>query len=366
MYRLLILNPGSTSTKVAIFQDDQCEIKVTVKHDTAELSGFANIMEQLTYRKTMVDQWLKDEGALAQPFHGIMARGGLLQPIPSGTYPLNASLLEDLRHCVYGTHASNLAAIIADAYSRQWNVPAFVTDPVVVDEMEPQARLSGTPGISRRSIFHALNQKAMARRAAQQLGKAYDQCNLIIVHMGGGISVGTHRRGQVIDVNNALDGEGPMSPERSGTLPVTALVRHIFAGGVSRRDLYKSLVGSGGLVAHTGTNDGRELERRANLGEEKAKTLLAVMAYQTAKEIGRAAMALKGHCDAVVLTGGLAYSQLICDAILQYSQWIAPHIVLPGEHELEALAEAGWRVLSGTEAPREYPSGRLMKCLKVK
>lgn len=366
MYRLLVLNPGSTSTKAAVFDKGHCSLKTTITHDAAELSQFGHIMEQLAYRKAMVDQWLREEGALEHAFDAVMARGGLLQPIPSGTYPLNERLLTDLRTCRYGTHASNLAAIMAQEYSTQWNVPAFVADPVVVDELQPVARFSGHPNIPRRSIFHALNQKAMARRAAAQLGKAYDQCNLIVVHMGGGISVGAHRRGQVVDVNNALDGEGPMSPERSGTLPVTGLIRHIFRTDVERQQLYRSLVGKGGLVAHLGSNDGRELEQRADAGDEKVSLLLDAMAYQTAKEIGRARMALDGPCDAVVLTGGLAYSKRICHAIIQYTDWIGPHITLPGEHELEALAEAGTRVLSGEEEPRQYPSGRLIPCQKVK
>ncbi len=360
MTRLLVLNPGSTSTKAAVYSDGHCEAKTTIVHYADELEQYSHIMQQYSFRTEAVRGWLFNQGLTRLPFDGIMARGGLLSPIPSGTYLVNDAVLDDLRHCRYGVHASNLAALMADEFSKAWEIPAFIADPVVVDELQDAARVSGHPEIERRSIFHALNQKAAARKAAERLQRTYSGAHLIVAHLGGGISVGAHYQGRVIDVNNALDGEGPMSPERAGTLPVTGLIRHVFRTGIQKEQLYRRLVGQGGLVAHLGSNDGREIEERIVAGDARARQIYDVMAYQIGKEIGRCSMVLRGCVHGIVLTGGLAHSHYLVEKIKHFIDWIAPVIVLAGENELQALAEAGFRVFEANEQARVYPSGRFV------
>jgi butyrate kinase len=354
-YRLLIMNPGSTSTKLAIFEDESLVHKEDLRHSADLIGQFARVYDQYPFRRDVILKWLAEKGISPRSLSAVVGRGGLLRPIPGGTYRVTAAMLEDVKVGVQGEHASNLGAPLAyEIAQAAGGAPAFIVDPVVVDELEPVARISGLPGFPRRSIFHALNQKATARRAAGDMAKRYDELNLIVVHLGGGVSVGAHRQGRVIDVNNALDGEGPMSPERAGTLPTLGVVNMAFSWRYDLREISRMAVGKGGFVAHLQTNDAREVERRIAAGDEHADLIYRAMAYQTAKEIGRAAVALEGKVDRICLTGGLAYSKILTQWLREAVEWIAPVAVYPGEDEMIALAEGALRVLRGEEPPKEY------------
>ncbi|MGE5674648.1 MAG: butyrate kinase [Mycobacterium leprae] len=352
--RLLVINPGSTSTKIAVFEAEKAVFTETLRHQVEDLSRFNRIYDQYPFRREIILKWLESVGVEPESLAAVVARGGLLRPVAGGTYQVNAQMLKDLEEGLQGQHASNLGAPLAYNIAAPLGIPAFVVDPVVVDELEPVARVTGLPELPKRSIFHALNQKAIARRAARDLGHTYQEVNLVVVHMGGGISVGAHQKGRVIDVNNALDGDGPMAPERAGTLGAGDLVKLCFSGKYTLAELQKLIVGKGGLVAHLGTNDARQVEQMIAEGNAQAELLYRAMAYQVAKEVGRAAVALRGQVDRVVLTGGLAYSPQLTGWISEYTSWIAPTALYPGEDELLALAEGGLRVLRGEEEPREY------------
>ncbi|MTI94863.1 MAG: butyrate kinase [Firmicutes bacterium] len=354
-HRLLVINPGSTSTKIAVYEADRPMLEQTLRHSSDELKQYESIIDQYQFRKDVILETLHSQGINLNKLSAVVGRGGLLKPIAGGTYTVNELMLEHLRQGLQGQHASNLGGIIAWEIASQFDIQAFIVDPVVVDELNPEARISGMPEIERRSIFHALNQKAVARRAAAELNSDYDKVNLIVVHLGGGISVGAHCRGRVVDVNNALDGEGPFSPERAGGLPVGDLVKLCFSGKYSQQELYKKLVGQGGLVAYLGTNDGREVQERVSAGDKDAELIYRAMTYQVAKEIGSCAAVLRGDVDAVVLTGGLAYDrELLVPWIEERVSFIAPVKVYPGEDEMLALALGGLRVLEGREQAREY------------
>ena len=355
-HRLLIINPGSTSTKIAIFEEERLAFKEDLRHSAEDLAKFQRVYDQYAYRKDMILQWLVSVGLTPASLSAVVGRGGLLRPIPGGTYRVNDRMLADVQAGLRGEHASNLGAPLAWEIARAaGGVPAFIVDPVVVDELEPVARISGLPTMPRRSIFHALNQKAVARRAAKELGRPYDELNLIVVHLGGGVSVGAHLKGRVVDVNNALDGEGPMSPERAGALPSLGLVHLCYSWRYTLPEISKMAVGKGGFVAHLKTNDAREVENRAMSGSDaKAETVFQAMAYQVAKEIGRCAVALQGKVDRIILTGGLARAKPLVQWITESTQWIAPVIVYPGEDEMQALNEGALRVLKGEEEPKEY------------
>ena len=354
-HRLLIMNPGSTSTKIAVFADEQPLFTESLRHSAEEVGRFARVYDQYAFRRDLIVARLQERGVEIASLSAVVGRGGLLRPIPGGTYRVNEAMLKDLREAPNGEHASNLGALLAhEIANAAGGIPAFIVDPVVVDEMEPVARLSGLPGMPRRSIFHALNQKATARRVARDLGKAYEEVNLVVVHLGGGVTVGAHRKGRVIDVNNGLDGEGPFSPERVGTLPSLGLIHLSFSWRYTLLEISKMLVGKGGLVAHLGTNDARLVEERIAAGDTRAERVYRAMAYQVAKEVGRAAVALSGQVDRVVLTGGLAYSELLTGWIRERVAWIGPVAVYPGEDEMQALAEGALRVLRGQELPRSY------------
>jgi butyrate kinase len=313
-------------------------------------------MEQEEFRYDEIVKVLDSRGVDPKEFDAAVGRGGLMRPIQGGTYAVGDRMLEDLRSLAYGSHASNLGAPLAVRFAAgaKKNAPAFIVDPVVVDELADEARISGLPEMPRVSIFHALNQKAVARRAAAELKKPLKDCNLVVSHMGGGISVGAHRGGRVVDVNNALDGEGPMSPERAGSLPVGGLVSLCFSGRYTQKEIQKMIVGKGGLVAHLGTNDLREAEKRAAAGDAQTTLVLDALCLQIAKEIGRAAVVLKGEVDAIVLTGGLAYSDKLCGRVTERVSFIAPVLRFPGEDEMQALAEGALRVLRGEESPLIY------------
>ena len=353
-YKILAVNPGSTSTKIAIFEDDKEIFKKKLFHPREELSKFDRIVDQYEFRKEVILQALKEAGFKLEELSAVVGRGGLLRPIPGGTYRVNEAMLHDLRIGLQGEHASNLGGILAYEIAKPYGIPAFIVDPVVVDEMEPIAKISGLPEIERRSIFHALNHKAVARLAAKDLGKKYEEVNLIVVHLGGGISVGVHRKGRVIDVNNALNGDGPFAPERAGGLPVWDAMKLALSGKYTEHELKKKLAGQGGIVAYLGTNDMREVEDRVKSGDEKARLIFEAMAYQVAKEIGADATVLKGDVDAIVLTGGLAYSDMFVGWIKERVSFIAPVLVYPDEDEMRALACGALRVLRGEEQPLEY------------
>ena len=348
-YKLLIINPGSTSTKIAVYQDKEEIFEKTLRHSSEEIDKFEKIADQLDFRKDIIENVLKEGGINLGDLDAVVGRGGLLKPIKGGTYIVNDAMVEDLKIGVSGQHASNLGGIIARQIGDEINVPSYIVDPVVVDEMEEVARLSGVPEMPRISIFHALNQKAIGRRAAENIGKKYEDCNFLIVHMGGGITVGAHKKGKVIDNTNGLDGEGPFSPERSGGLPVGALFRACYGDEMTKDQVSKRIKGQGGVVAYLGTNDIREVEARINDGDEKAKLVYEAMIYQICKEIGAYATVLKGDIDAIILTGGIAHSAKVRDMIKERVGFLGEVLSYPGEDEMSALAEGGLRVLKGEE-----------------
>lgn len=353
-YKILAINPGSTSTKISVFENHDLLMEKTLRHSTEEINKYDKISDQFEFRKNVIMESLDQAGITVDSLDAVVGRGGLLQPIEGGTYEVSDRMLEDLKVGVLGEHASNLGGIIAKEIADIAFAPAFIVDPVVVDEMDEIARFSGMPEIPRISIFHALNQKATARRAAVQLKKSYEDINVIVAHMGGGVSVGAHSKGRVIDVNNALDGEGPFSPERSGGLPSGDLAKLCYSGKFTHPQIKKKLKGEGGIVAYLGTNDAREVEKMIEEGDEKARLIYEAMAYQVAKEIGGCAAVLKGDVDAIVLTGGIAYSKMITEWIKERVGFISQVIIYAGEDEMKALAEGGLRVLQGEETPKKY------------
>ena len=345
----LIINPGSTSTKIGVFEDEKLLFDETLRHTTEEIAQFDRIVSQKNFRKEVILNFLKENDIDVKSFDVIVGRGGLLKPIPSGTYAVTDKLLEDLKNAVGGEHASNLGGILA----REIGVPSYIVDPVVVDEMGQLARLSGVPELPRVSIFHALNQKAVAKRYAKEVGKRYELLNLIVVHMGGGVSVGAHTGGKVVDVFNALSGDGAFSPERAGAVPPGALVDLCFSGKYSVKEIKKMLIGNGGFNAYLNTNDAREVYQRS-LTDEKAKVVLDAFIYQVSKDIGAQAAVLSGNVDQIILTGGIAYGEYVVEEIKKRVKFIAPITVYPGEDELLALAEGALRVMKGDEEVKEY------------
>ncbi|HEX9025205.1 MAG TPA: butyrate kinase [Clostridium sp.] len=353
-HKLLIINPGSTSTKLAIYEDERELFEKTLRHSSEDIGKFKHIAEQQSFRTELILKILQDNKIEIKEMDAVVGRGGLLKPIISGTYNVNDKMLKDLKENVQGEHASNLGAIIANEIANSIDKPAFIVDPVVVDEMEELARVSGMPEIPRKSIFHALNQKAVAKRYAKESSKKYEDINIIVVHMGGGVSVGAHKNGKIVDVNNCLDGDGPFSPERSGGVPVGDLVRLCFSGKYTLAEVLKKITGKGGFVAYLDTNDARIVEKAALEGDPKAKLIHDAMGYQVAKSIGAAAAVLSGKVDAIILTGGMAYGKPIVDVISKKVAFIAPIVVYPGEDEMLALAQGVIRVLNGDEEVREY------------
>ena len=351
---IFVINPGSTSTKVAIFSGNSELAKENIQHSTEELQKFSHIIEQYPFRKKILLKWLEEKGYHLDSFSAIASRGGLLHPLPSGVYRINDMMIQDLKSCKYGSHASNLGAIIAFDLSNEFNIPAYIADPVTVDEMHILARYSGLKGLERKSIFHALNQKYIARKAAKDLGKEYDESNLIVVHLGGGISVGAHFQGKVIDVNNALNGEGPYSAERSGTIPSLSLLKLCFSGKYSCDEMLKKLAGQGGMVSHLGTNNAKIVEDKAMEGDKDYQIVFDGMIYQTAKMIGEMSAVLSGEVDAIVLTGGMARSKYLCNEVKAYTSHIAQLMVYPGEDEMAALAENAFFIIQKLAVPHNY------------
>jgi butyrate kinase len=354
MYKVLVINPGSTSTKIAVYDDIDLRFQETLRHLVHELAPYEHILDQYQFRKDVITNMLKKHQISLTSLDAVVGRGGLVYPLEGGCYRVNDLMIQDLKAAIMGEHASNLGALLANAIGDEIGKPAFIVDPVVVDEFEPLARYSGAPEIPRMSIFHALNQKAVARRVARELGKTYAECNLIVAHLGGGISVGAHKRGRVVDVNNALDGDGPFSPERSGGLPAGQLARLCFSGKYTPDEVKKLIKGHGGLMAYLDTNDGREIEERIRQGDAHAQEVYEAMAYQVAKEIGALATVLQGDIDAIVITGGLAYDTGFVGWIEDRVKFLAPVKLVPGEDEMIALLEGALPVLRGEEKAKEY------------
>lgn len=352
-YIVLAINPGSTSTKIAVFKGSDCIVEQTLRHSAEQIAGFGSVIEQYQWRKQLILDTLAENNIDVNTLSAVIGRGGLLHPIESGVYEVNQTMIDHLRECS-PQHASNLGAMIASEIASQCQIKAYIADPVVVDELDDVSRLCGIKTIGRRSIFHALNQKAMARRYADDIGRPYEELNLIVAHLGGGISVAAHRKGRVVDCNNALDGEGPISPERAGTIPAGDLIDLCYSGQYTHKQARALLVGGGGLVALTGSNSVIDIERRANEGDNEAKLALEAMCYGVAKHIGQMAVVLDGDVDAIILTGGIAHSNYVTNAISEKCRFIAPIEIYAGENELQALAMNALRVLQGSLEAKTY------------
>ncbi len=353
---ILVLNSGSTSTKIAVYKNDEALAAVSIRHPMAELKQFSSAWEQYDYRKRIVDEELQKQGFAMGDFDIIACRGGNIKPVKGGIYEISAAMIEDIKSGHYGTHPSGVGNLIAYNLGLEHSIPVITLDPPMTDELCDLARLSGIPQISRQSSFHALNQKATARKVAAQLGRDYEDLNLVVVHMGGGISVGAHQRGAVIDVNNALDGDGPYSPERAGSLPNAALIKMCFSGRYSEQQMLRLMTGGGGLVAYLGTSDALEVEQRIDEGYRKAHKVYMGLAYQVVKEIGAMAAVLGGQVDALAFSGSLVYSRRLMSFIKPRVEFIAPIFELPGENEMEALAAGALRYLTGAQGLNTYPT----------
>lgn len=352
---ILVINPGSTSTKIAVYENTKSIFLKTLRHSSEKINQFKKITDQFQFRKDIILKELEDAKININNIKIIVGRGGLVRPIESGIYYVNKKLKEDLILSKLGEHASNLGGLIADDIASEIpGAKAYIVDPVVVDEMQDVARITGHPKFERVSIFHALNQKAIARTYAKSIDKNYEDLNLIVAHLGGGTSVGAHKKGRVIDINNALDGDGPFSPERTGTLPIGQVVKLCFSGEYSLAEVKKMIKGEGGLVAYLGTNDAYEVELKAKAGDKKAQLIQDAMAYQVGKEIGALSAVLKGDVDAILITGGVANNPFLVNYVKEMVSFIAPVIVYPGEDEMKALAMNGYLVAIGELKSKEY------------
>jgi len=352
---ILVINPGSTSTKIAVTDvKNERHFQKTIRHSTEEIGKYEKISDQYEFRKQVILDSLKTEHIDLNHFVAVIGRGGLCKPIPSGLYEVNEKMKHDVRNSHLGEHASNLGCLIADDIAKELNIKAFIADPVVVDELDPIARIAGHPEFERISIFHALNQKAVARKYAKSVNMSYRDLNLIVVHLGGGITVGAHRKGLVVDVNQGLDGEGPFSPERSGTLPSGQMATLCFSGNYTLKQVKKMITGKGGCSAYLGTNDAMEIEKRMQSGDEKAALIYEAMAYQVSKEVGACASVLKGEVNAILLTGGIAYDVTFVQWIKERVSFIAPVFIYPGEDEMQALSDNVIAYLKGTIRALEY------------
>ena len=353
-YKLLIINPGSTSTKIGVFEDEKELFEETLRHTNEELKQYDTIFDQFQFRKDVILNVLKEKNFDIKTLSAVVGRGGMLKPIEGGTYAVNDAMLEDLKVGVQGPHASNLGGILAKSIGDEVGVPSYIVDPVVTDELADVARMSGTPDIPRVSKFHALNQKAVAKRYGKESGKGYENLNLVVVHMGGGVSVGAHNHGKVVDVNNALDGDGPFSPERAGSVPAGDLIKLCFSGKYTEAEVYSKIVGKGGFVAYLNTNDVKGTIDKMEEGDKACKVVYDAFVYQIAKAVGEMSAALSGKVDQIILTGGVAYSPVLVPDLKSRIDWIAPVTVYPGEDELLALAQGAIRVLNGEEEAKVY------------
>lgn len=350
---ILAINPGSTSTKVALFEGTKKLKQMNLIHSKSEISKFGKVTDQFEYRENAILDWLMEEKISTGELLAVVGRGGLLRPMPSGTYKITDVMIEDLKIGIQGEHASNLGGIIAKAIADREGIPSFIVDPVAVDEFEDIARISGLPELPRKSLVHILNMKAVSRRVAEGLGKKLEDLNLVVAHLGGGISIGPMKNGRIIDINDANDG-GPFSPERAGSVPVGDLVRLAYSGKYTYKELKDRLVAHGGLIGYLGTNDAREVEKMIQSGDKKAELVFNAMAYQIGKEIAACATVLYGNVDRIIITGGLAYSKRLTDKITEMVQFIAPVEIIPGEDEMQSLAEGANRVLTNQEKAKIY------------
>ncbi|RME21100.1 MAG: butyrate kinase [Candidatus Zixiibacteriota bacterium] len=353
-FRLLIINPGSTSTKAALFEDDTKLAEEVVRHDPAKLAEFDNVADQFDFRMEAINAWLAGLDLEQHPPDAVVGRGAPLRPLEGGSYRITDQMIDDLKNRRYSNHASNLGALIARHLAECYGVPSLISDPITVDNFTEVARVSGVPEIVRKCRSHALNIKEVCRRQAQKRGKKLSECNFVAVHMGGGISVAALERGLIVDVNDGLLGMGPFSPDRAGALPIGGLVELCFSGQFTKKELIDKLSKKSGLVAYVGQADLREVEAMIDAGDEKAALYFNAMAYQIAKEIGATAAVLRGEFEAIVLTGGMAHSKRLVDEISRHVAFMGPIEVVPGEFEMEALAAAGVRYLSGQEELKEY------------
>lgn len=354
MFKILAINPGSTSTKIGIYEDEKPVLIETLRHSVDDLKDYHKVVEQVPYRLDLIEKLFKEKNININSFDAIVARGGLIDSLPcGGTYEINDKMLNDLLNAKNGDHASNLGGILARNIGDRIGVKSYTVDPTVVDEMFEFAKYSGCPELPRYSKFHVLNQKAVAKRYAKENGKKYEDVNVIVCHMGGGISVGAHLHGKVVDVNNTLDGEGPFTPERTGTLPTGDLVKLCYSGKYTFEEMYQKVMGKGGLVAYCGTNSFRDVQEQADK-DPKVKSIVNGFVYDISKFIGAMSIALKGKVDAIILTGGIAYNKETTDAISEYVKHIAPVVIYPGEDELLSLVQGTLRVLNKEEELNNY------------
>ena len=352
---LLVINPGSTSTKFSLFEEDISLFELTLTHTIEELGVFKKIVDQFHFRRDLIVRELAYRKTDLTRIAAVIGRGGLVKPIESGIYEVNDRMVNDLKTGLLGQHASNLGGLIAhDIAGSLPNAKAYIVDPVVVDELQPVARISGHPEIERISIFHALNQKAVARIYAASIDRKYEDMNLIVVHLGGGISVGAHKKGRVIDVNNALNGDGPFSPERSGGLPSGQLAELCFSGKFTHAEIKCMITGKGGMVAYLGTNNFRDVYKMAENGDPKAILIIDAEAYQVCKEIGAMAAVLEGEIDAIIITGGMAFQEKFVNRIKSIVHFLAKIVVYPGEDEIKSLAFNGLLALNGKIEIKTY------------
>ncbi len=352
--KILVINPGSTSTKVAVFENLDLLVDKTIRHTSKSLKKFDELIDQIEMRKKVVIDFLKSNKIELSEIEGFIGRGGLMKPVKSGIYEVNKLMRNDLGSNKYGEHASNLGGLIVFELAESVNKKAYIADPVVVDEMSSVAKISGLNGISRRPLWHALNQKAVAKKYAEKLGFKYEDMNLIVAHLGGGISVGLHKLGRVTDVNNALDGDGPFSPERTGGLPVAAVYELAFSEQYTEEQLRKLNHGFGGLVSYLNTNDAEKVAEMISAGEVFAERVMKAMVYQIVKEIGSLYAVTRGNLDAIIITGGLAYNQSVLQPLLEYIDHLGEIVVYPGEDELEALAYNMYQLLTNKIQLKKY------------
>lgn len=351
---ILVINPGSTSTKVALYKGREAVFTHTEEHDYEVIQEFSDVISQADFREEVIRRYLGGHGYGLEEIDVFIGRGGLLQPIAGGVYAVNQRMIEELSEARNGEHPCNLGAVLARKLAAENNAPSYIADPVVVDELDPECRISGHPAIERKSIFHALNQKMVAETASKDLGKKYTEANLIVAHLGGGVSVGVHKKGRVVDVNNALEGDGPMSPERTGGLPLIDFYRYAIGGGMDEAEIYKLVTKKGGLVAYCGTNDCREVEQRIHDGDKEAEIIYKGFVLQVAKAIAAGAAVLCGEVDAVVLTGNVAKGKIFSNELKKRIGFVAPVMSYTGNSEMDALAFAARGAYAGKKKVQEY------------
>lgn len=351
-YKILAINPGSTSTKIAYYEDKEKIFSESIDHDHKELDKFEKITDQFELRKNLIMDVMKNHGVKKEELAAVVARGGLIVPLKSGGYIVTEDMKKRIINGPIIPHASNLGALIADAIAKPLGIPAYIYDAVSSDEMDDFAKITGIPEIKRESLCHVLNSKAMARKIAESIGRSYSECNFIVAHLGGGISISAHRKGKICDL--IADDCGTFSPERAGTAPLVQMVDLCYSGKYSRKEMQKKVRGNGGLKALLDTSDAREVQRMINSGDKYAEKIYYAMAYQIAKGIAQLSVAFKGKIDGIILTGGVAYSEILTNWIKEYVRFLAPIYIQAGENELESLAFGAFRILNKQEEAISY------------